>query len=673
MSEEMYGDGGVDYAEKIFAEQRERNRVEAKKQEDFAKKLQLFDIGLRGVNFLINQRADNLEAKQIPALTAYRNTLETLNKTKDTLTKYKNSPNKSSYISDYIYNNSINNILSTYNYLDEKDVQREVRNYANNQAKILEPEFDRMYEELSDIPDFETFQNQYAKYAKRQTPRNLFSLTAKALKNLFKSETANSLKVKSERAKDAIFNTDLFNNIQGAKKAVEEFYDKGFNVTDMITNIENAVNQGTIAGKKIDEFTKDKISVGIGPNGETLTETVFLGLGYDPTSKKQTVQIIGTGIVGVDKSTKITVTQEEKKQATAIFLGLIKNTTSPTTDQIENLLDVGFTGVSEDEAKDTRLIIGDKIQRIAKLTNISVEDAARYVQEELYKIYQDEENTLSIEEILISISRGIKQPTLFQVDVTNEKFSLDKFANYAESAYEQGGSELLIREYQGAKQLIENMVDVPEDRKLELLDKLKQTYQSYTNVNIDTNPSELNLNNNVNANNTDNNIDDNTDENNEELFTKDSELNVAEPISLKTLQEKNAVARFAAFNRNYLKNFDAVVNSLNLDDLSFEELQYLRNISDKQLAIHLGLPSGFEIERSPFSFDITLNKVVDKYMKENRSRFQQEMQEKYPDMFKEEKYAFSNKTYLTVSRDITRLIKQPSVAFFQNFQNKLIA
>ena len=85
------------------------------------------------------------------------------------------------------------------------------------------------------------------------------------------------------------------------------------------------------------------------------------------------------------------------------------------------------------------------------------------------------------------------------------------------------------------------------------------------------------------------------------------------------------------------------------------------------------MPSGFEIERSPFSFDITLNKVVDKYMKENRSRFQQEMQEKYPDMFKEEKYAFSNKTYLTVSRDITRLIKQPSVAFFQNFQNKLIA
>ena len=54
MADEMYGDGGVSYAEKVFADQRERNRREAKKQEDFAKKLQLFDIGLRGVNFLIH-------------------------------------------------------------------------------------------------------------------------------------------------------------------------------------------------------------------------------------------------------------------------------------------------------------------------------------------------------------------------------------------------------------------------------------------------------------------------------------------------------------------------------------------------------------------------------------------------------------------------------------------
>ena len=102
MADEMYGDGGVSYAEKVFADQRERNRREAKKQEDFAKKLKLYDIGLRGVNFLINQRADNLEAKQIPALTAYKNFLESSSNMKNSLDEYNKSIDKDDYIYNYL-------------------------------------------------------------------------------------------------------------------------------------------------------------------------------------------------------------------------------------------------------------------------------------------------------------------------------------------------------------------------------------------------------------------------------------------------------------------------------------------------------------------------------------------------------------------------------------------
>ena len=36
MADEMYGDGGVSYAEKAFAESRERKRIEAKRQEDLS-------------------------------------------------------------------------------------------------------------------------------------------------------------------------------------------------------------------------------------------------------------------------------------------------------------------------------------------------------------------------------------------------------------------------------------------------------------------------------------------------------------------------------------------------------------------------------------------------------------------------------------------------------------
>ena len=107
MADEMYGDGGVDFAKQTFAESRERKRIEAKRAEDFSKKLQLLDIGIRGVNFLINQRADNLETKQIPALAAYKNLLTSADASKKLLNTYQNAPDKNAFVSKYIYDNSL--------------------------------------------------------------------------------------------------------------------------------------------------------------------------------------------------------------------------------------------------------------------------------------------------------------------------------------------------------------------------------------------------------------------------------------------------------------------------------------------------------------------------------------------------------------------------------------
>ena len=119
MADEMYGDGGVDFAKQTFAESRERNRIEAKRAEDFSKKLQLLDIGIRGVNFLINQSADNLETKQIPAVAAYKNLLTSADASKKLLNTYQNAPDKNAFVSKYIYDNSLQTVLDTYGYLDE--------------------------------------------------------------------------------------------------------------------------------------------------------------------------------------------------------------------------------------------------------------------------------------------------------------------------------------------------------------------------------------------------------------------------------------------------------------------------------------------------------------------------------------------------------------------------
>ena len=51
MADEMYGDGGVDFAKQTFAESRERKRIEAKRAEDFSKKLQLLDTTFLEISF----------------------------------------------------------------------------------------------------------------------------------------------------------------------------------------------------------------------------------------------------------------------------------------------------------------------------------------------------------------------------------------------------------------------------------------------------------------------------------------------------------------------------------------------------------------------------------------------------------------------------------------------
>ena len=73
MADEMYGDGGVAFGEQVFQESRERRAKTIKDQEDFAKKLLIADTAVKGINFLINQRADNLDANNAPAKAAYMN------------------------------------------------------------------------------------------------------------------------------------------------------------------------------------------------------------------------------------------------------------------------------------------------------------------------------------------------------------------------------------------------------------------------------------------------------------------------------------------------------------------------------------------------------------------------------------------------------------------------
>ena len=71
-----YDDDGIEFAQQTFESARAYRESQAKKQDRFAKRLQMANLAVTGLNFAINKKADELELAQAPKRAAYLSTLE---------------------------------------------------------------------------------------------------------------------------------------------------------------------------------------------------------------------------------------------------------------------------------------------------------------------------------------------------------------------------------------------------------------------------------------------------------------------------------------------------------------------------------------------------------------------------------------------------------------------
>ena len=236
MADEMYGDGGVAYGEQVFQERRERRAKTIKDQEDFAKKLLIADTAVKGINFLINQRADTLDANNAPAKAAYMNYTKNLENKREELKGYENAPNKETYIKNYIISQTQDDIQKEFPALNRFQLQQYITKNAEDRAKLLVPEFDKMYKELSEVPSYEEFVKNYDVIAKQNNPRSIFGAATKSIKNVFKSETPATIAAKNKKQKDIIYNSPLYDSIQEYKEAVKPIDDS----LDLKVNFQNS-------------------------------------------------------------------------------------------------------------------------------------------------------------------------------------------------------------------------------------------------------------------------------------------------------------------------------------------------------------------------------------------------------------------------------------------------
>lgn len=244
--------GTLDFAQQKIDEARDYREEQVKKQEKFAKRLLMFDTAVRGANALINKRAEELDAKQLPQKAAYQNLL---NRSENFRTAEAERVKSGLSVEDYLENKYFtqlsNEAQNDFSYLSPAQYNKALRAEATRLAKANLTAYNNLIETTKNIPTFEDFTEYYEQQA--DIPRNLASWIGSKAKGFVRKETEETLKLKNERADDALYGTamfDKFGELSTALRAYDTVTNQGIDAAKII----NRLNLTT--GRIVPEMTQ---------------------------------------------------------------------------------------------------------------------------------------------------------------------------------------------------------------------------------------------------------------------------------------------------------------------------------------------------------------------------------------------------------------------------------
>ena len=231
--------GTLDFAQQKIDEARDYREEQVKKQEKFAKRLLMFDTAVRGANALINKRAEELDAKQLPQKAAYQNLL---NRSQNFRTAEAERVKSGLSVEDYLENKYFtqlsNEAQKDFSYLSPAQYNKALRAEATRLAKANLTAYNNLIETTKNIPTFENFTEYYEQQS--DIPRNLASWIGSKAKGFVRKETEETLKLKNERADDALYGTamfDKFGELSTALKAYDAVTNKGIDAAKIINKL----------------------------------------------------------------------------------------------------------------------------------------------------------------------------------------------------------------------------------------------------------------------------------------------------------------------------------------------------------------------------------------------------------------------------------------------------
>ena len=217
-----YDDGGIKFAEDTFAASRAYKEKVIKDQEKFTRNLFAVDTLVKGASFLINQRAEEADSKMLPQKAKYQalNTSATNWRTQEE-ERIKSGKSVQDYLSDMYYKDLETQAAEDYSYLNKNQYAKALREQADILATANVDEYQALIKAANNIPTFEDFTEFYEDQA--DVPRNLFSWITKGAKKVFKKETEETLKIKNEKANDALYGTKMFDKYKNLSSSIHAY------------------------------------------------------------------------------------------------------------------------------------------------------------------------------------------------------------------------------------------------------------------------------------------------------------------------------------------------------------------------------------------------------------------------------------------------------------------
>lgn len=250
-------EGRLDFVQQKLDEARKSRERTAKKQEKFAKRLLMFDTAVRGANFLINQRADELESSFAPAKAKYKSYIQNAEET----TTYWNEVQKQGgvdYLQKQIYDSYLKSAKEVKPFNEVKNISGWIYDEATKKANELYGLLEQKAKQAEDVPTLEDFINDYENFVEIQAPRTLFGAATKGIKRILGRENSETLEYKKQIAKEKLFNTDVIREIDEFAEIAETYDKLGYDTPGLIKKMNKQYKDGF--GKQIASTETQKYS-----------------------------------------------------------------------------------------------------------------------------------------------------------------------------------------------------------------------------------------------------------------------------------------------------------------------------------------------------------------------------------------------------------------------------